>query len=135
MSSKLLTILQSKNIIIPENLINDLRSSKAMIEILKLDKLNKDILIEVENYLINIEMKIMILTENELGKESYDKLLNEIKINNKKQIQDKTYSFSYGVPRNESWIRIKYSKELKIKTIREITEELKRTIGTVKKGD
>ena len=106
----LITELKEQKKIVPVEIMNDLRSAKTIIQILKADPTSVETISRIEKYLRNIESYV-ISTGEELNKtiaENWLKKLKDKKMEKTEKINEKT-TFIHGIPRNEKWVRIKIS--------------------------
>ena len=110
----LLTELQRKGETIPNEIINDLRSAKTMIEISKADPARTENLLKIEMYLGNVESHLLQVSQNKLGLERMKHWMR-IFVKARRKVENReteaVVRFVSGLPRNKRWIRIKVAKD------------------------
>lgn len=105
---ELMTDLMRKGVTIPDQVIDDLKSTRTMISIYKSDPVEIDRTMETTPFLKKVEFSLILLADSEIGKEYADEWQN--KIDHAYQAEDGTSAsqaiFISGVPKGESWFRI-----------------------------
>jgi len=109
----LLAELQESGKKIPADVINDLRSAKTMIQVLKADPAHTENISRIDTYLRNVEA-YAILTLEKQGTENVEEWLKKLKgpkrvENNEKKDADR---FVTKVPRDKDWMRIQISEDI-----------------------
>jgi hypothetical protein len=108
--------LTKKEVTVPQEFMNDLKSVKTLINIYKVDTTTLNVATEIELYLEKIESNLLYLAESDIGKEYAENWLKKIYEARKKGLSTKTTlpsRFVSGVPKNEHWIRIKTTDLIK----------------------
>lgn len=116
---------RKKGIVIPAEIMTDLRSAKTLINVLKADPSHVDTSQKVEAYLLNVESYVVSEGQKLFGTkyvEEWFKRLDEASktISEKEEGEAK---FISGVPREHKWIRVKPSTELPIEKLKMLAEE------------
>ncbi|UCC32972.1 MAG: DUF2096 family protein, partial [Candidatus Bathyarchaeota archaeon] len=124
----LLTELKKNGEAIPANIMNDLRSAKTMIKILKADPTHTENIPRVEIYLENLEFHLVPAAQKRFGIEFVDRWMEKLE-EAKKRIRDEEEEaaprFVPGIPRGKRWIRVQVSKETPQRNIERLAEENK----------
>jgi hypothetical protein len=122
----LLVEVQEKGKKNPAEILNDLRSAKTMIQILKANPTNIESLSRIETYLRNVESHI-IFTAEKLGTETVQTCLKKLKETKeeKKENKNELSNFVHGVPRNKKWVRIQLSEETPLNEIQKLVKQNK----------
>jgi hypothetical protein len=108
----LLMELQNKGEKIPPEIMDDLRSAKTIIQVLKADPTSTENKARADKYLRNVESYV-ILTAEEFGTETVEDWLKKLKETKKVEQKDKKAQpkFVHGIPRDKNWVQIQTSKE------------------------
>ena len=111
----LITDLRVRNEPIPSDVMNDLRSAKTMIQILKADPTHIENIPRIEAYLGNVESHLIFLAQDKFGSEYVEQWMKRLE-----EARSKTYEegeekaaprFVPGLPRGERWVRVQVSEE------------------------
>jgi hypothetical protein len=117
----LLTELRKKGEKIPPDVMNDLRSAKTMIQILKADQTHIESIPRIETYLRNVESYAVLVAQEKLGTEFVERWLRKLEKAKKTEIEEEvTPRFVPGLPRDKNWVRVQISED----TLREDVESL-----------
>jgi hypothetical protein len=126
---------RKKRLIIPAEVMNDLKSAKTMIKILKADPNRGETLQKIEEYLGNVEAYLVSEGQKTFGTKYVEELLKRLDEASKKILNEEEEArFISGVPREEKWIRVKTSKELPVERIKAMAEELNLSYNIQKDG-
>jgi len=122
----LLTELQERGKKIPATVITDLRSAKTMIQVLKADPTHTENTSRLDTYMRSVESYIIFAAEK-LGTETVEEWLKKLKDPKTAQKKDVAAGsrFSSGVPRGESWMRIKISDDTPLEDVKNLVKENK----------
>lgn len=121
----LLTKLQENGEKIPADVLNDLRSAKTMIQVLKADPTHIESISRIDTYLRTVEA-YTIFTMEKQGKENVEEWLKKLKEQERVEINEKVEknsTFVTRVPRNKNWIRIQISEDIPREEMKELVEE------------
>jgi hypothetical protein len=121
----LLTELQERGEKIPTDVINDLRSAKTMIQVLKADPTHTENISRIDTYMRSVESYAIFAAEK-LGTETVEewlKKLKDTKTVKKKEDRAAGSRFSLGVPRDKSWMRIKISDDTPLEDVKNLMKE------------
>jgi hypothetical protein len=121
----LLTELQERGEKIPAEVINDLRSAKTMIQVLKADPTHTENISRIDTYLRSVESYAIFTTEKRGTEivEKWLKKLEEPKRVKKKEKRDATSRFVPRVPRDNNWLRIQISEDIPREEMKKLVEE------------
>jgi hypothetical protein len=120
---------------IPSTVMDDLRSAKTIIQVLKRDPTHAESLTRAEVYLKNVEAYVVSVAE----KKDPERVQDWLKRINQPKIRDceksKVSSVSPKVSENKKWIRIKQIKELPLEKVEKFSENVGVSIKVEKNGD
>ncbi|NWG10704.1 DUF2096 family protein [Candidatus Bathyarchaeota archaeon] len=119
---------RKKGIIVPGEIMNDLKSAKTLINILKAAPSQVDISQKVESYLLNIESFLVSLGQKKFGAKYVEEWLGQLddasrKPHEEEEIEEEETRFIPGLPRNKKWIRVKPTAELSLERIEALAKE------------
>jgi hypothetical protein len=132
----LLTELQKRGEKIPAAILNDLRSAKTMIQVLKADPTHTENISRIDTYLRSVESHAIYTIEKQ-GSESAEEWLKKLKGTKMVKMKEKkepTSRFIHGVPRDKSWVRIQISDDTPLKDVKKFVNENKLSYRTQEKG-
>ncbi len=122
-----LTELQERGETIPAEIMEDLRSAKTMIQILKADPARTENLTRIEVYLENVESQLVFAAQDKFGLEYVENWMRKIAEARKKIIEEEEVKapsrFVSGLPRGKHWVRIQISKDTPRKEIERLARE------------
>lgn len=121
----LLTELQEKGEKIPADVLNDLRSAKTMIQVLKADPTHIESISRIDTYLRTVEA-YTIFTMEKQGKGNVEEWLKKLKEPERGEINEKgekSSTFVTRVPRNKNWMRIQISEDIPREETKKLVEE------------
>lgn len=127
----LLTEIRKKGEKPPPNVMNDLRSAKTLIEILKADSNHVENLVRIETLLGKVESYLIFVAQERFGSSYVDLWMRRLeeagfdaaktqKTKPKKEAANRIIS---GVPKGEHWIRVQTSRGTLKKDIQKLAEE------------
>lgn len=119
--------LNKKGVTVPQELVDDLRSSKTLINIHRTDPTILEIATEIELYFEKVESNLLYLAESDIGEEYANSCLKKIDEARKKGLIEKTTAtsrFVSGVPKGKQWIRISISNLVSDKEMEGLLKEL-----------
>jgi len=123
--AELITELRKAGEALPPSIMNDLRSAKTTIQILRVDKDNPDHVSRIEEFLGNVELYVMHVAQKKFGTEAADgwlRRLGQARAENHKKVREET-KFIPGIPRDTHWIRIKTTNDMPLDRIVGAVEE------------
>jgi hypothetical protein len=129
--------LKKKGVIIPENILADLRSAKSMIELHCTQvKGAGDVLQKAEELTANVEAYLAEKAQKMFGPEKVDAWLRRLEEANAEVCEEpiSENKFVTGVPRDQKWVRVEPVKNLSTKRIEGIACELGLAIRPQKDG-
>jgi len=119
----LLTELRKRGEAIPADVMNDLRSAKTMIGILKADPTHIENIPRVETYLENIEFQLISAAQERFGVEYVELWMRRLEEARKAPEGETATRFVPGVPRGKHWVRVEISEEAPQSEIEKFAEE------------
>jgi len=133
----LLTELRKKGEKIPNDVMNDLRSAKTMIQILKADPTHIENIPRIETYLRNVESHAIFMAQEKIGTEFVERWLKKLEKTKRLKIEEKeevTPKFVPGLPRDKNCVRIQISKDTPKKDMERLAKENKLSCKMQKNG-
>ena len=133
----LLTELRKKGEKIPTDVMNDLRSAKTMIQILKADPTHIENIPRIETYLRNVESYAILTAQEKLGAEFVERWLRKLERAKKIKIEEKeevTPRFVPGLPRDKNWVRVQISEDAPREDLERLAKENKLSCKMQKNG-
>ena len=134
----LLTELRKKGEKIPAHVMNNLRSAKTMIEILKADPTHIENIPRLEIYLANVESHLIFGAQEKFGSEFVEQWMRKlgearkvVKVEEKAEV---TPRFVPGIPRGKHWVRVQISEDTSRGDIERIAKENKLSCKMQKNG-
>lgn len=110
---------------IPKNVINDLRSAKTVIQILKFNQTDTKSILKIDKYLRNVEAYAIFCAEK-LGIENVEEWLKKLKDPKKEENKEKPKienRFVSGTSRNKTWISIETSEDLTPDLVKKVAKD------------
>ncbi len=109
---------------VPIEIMNDLRSAKTVIQVLKADPTCIENVSRIEKYLRNIE-SYAIYTGEKIDKKIAEDWLKELKDTKmeKPGKNNEKSTFIHGIPRNEKYVRIKIQEDILPENLKKIAKE------------
>ncbi|MGD0645622.1 MAG: DUF2096 family protein [Candidatus Bathyarchaeia archaeon] len=128
--------LRKKGVILPPNVINDLRSAKLMIKISESECSRGEASQKIEEYLGSVESSLVTEAQKTLSPEIVDEWLRRLDEANYEICEEKAEEnkFILGVPREQKWIRVEPIGDLTSERIRQIAKESSLSINPQKDG-
>ncbi|MGD0450126.1 MAG: DUF2096 family protein [Candidatus Bathyarchaeia archaeon] len=128
--------LKKKEVTIPPNVINDLRSAKLMIKISESAGSTGDVSQKVEEYLGYVESYLINEAQKTFGSEIVDQWLRRLEDATAETSEEKTEEnkFITNVPRDQKWIRIEPISNLPTERIQQIAKESSLSVNPQKDG-
>ncbi len=119
----------------PSTVMNDLRSAKTIIQVLKRDPNHMESIARVEVYLKNVEAYAVSVAEKKCPERVQDwlKRINQPKTKNCKKPKKSTVSPK--VSRDKKWIRIKQTEELSLESVQKLLENIDASVEVEENGD
>jgi hypothetical protein len=120
----LLIELQERGEKIPADVMNDLRSAKTMIQVLKADPTHIESLSRIDTYLRSVESYV-IFTAEKHGTEIVEEWLKNLEIEQrvrKKEEREVASRFISGVPRDKNWVRMQISEDTPPEDIKKLVK-------------
>jgi len=114
--------LQERGKKTPVEVMDDLRSAKTIIQVLKADPAHTESISRIETYMRNVEA-YAIFTAEEIGTKKVEEWLKKIKDPKRAEKNEKREApsrFIPGVPRNKNWVRIQISEDTPLEKVEKI---------------
>ena len=113
---------------VPPNIIEDLRSAKTMMQVLRADPKRAENIPTIEMYLGNVESYLIFEAHRKFGSQFAEEWMQKIqearKTSNAEEEPLETSSkFVAGVPRDQKWLRFQVSDETPEKEIKRLAGE------------
>ena len=134
---EMLIDLEKKGVVIPANILSDLRSAKSMIKLhCTSAKGAGDALQKTEELSTNVEAYLAEEAQKIFGPEKVDAWLRRLEEANAEVCEEPTSENKYvtGVPRDQKWVRVEPIKDLPAVRIVEIAEEQDLQVKSEKDG-
>jgi hypothetical protein len=121
---------------IPDRIMNDLKSARTLIRILKADSCQEDTVQKIETYMTIVESFLVSEGEKLFGTGYVDEWLRRLGEADRKITEEDVEEtrFIPGLPRGHQWIRVKSSAELPLEKLKTLAEESKLSYKTQKDG-
>jgi len=121
---EMITDFRKRGVVVPAEIMSDLRSAKTMINVLKADPSRVDTSQKVDEYLLNVESYLVSEGQKMFGTGYVEEWLKRLDEASKKILEkEEEKTFILGVPREHEWIRVKPSTELPIEKLKTLAEE------------
>lgn len=126
---ELMIELENRNVTIPQELMDDLKSARTLISIYQSDPTAIDVVTDVAIYLDKIEPNLLYLAESEVGKKYASKWVNKISDarSDTEESNVAKSKFVAQVPRGEHWIRMKTLGVISEDDLKELLKKLNLT--------
>jgi len=114
---------------IPINIIEDLRSAKTLLQVLKADLTHTENVPSIEMYLGNVESYLIFEAHQKFGAEFAEDWMQKLRearktISTEEKGKVKPASkFVSGVPRDQKWMRVQIATETPRKTIEKLADD------------
>jgi hypothetical protein len=120
----LLIDLQERGEKIPPDVMNDLRSAKTLIHVLRADPTHIENISRIEIYLRNVE-SYGIFTAEKYGTDLVEEWLEHLKEQKEVKTKEKKTASKFipGIPRDKNWVRIEISEAISFKDIIKLVDE------------
>jgi hypothetical protein len=129
--------LKKKGLIIPSNVMEDLRAAKSMIKLSCIEDSRGEAIQKAEEYSANVEAYLINEAQKIVGSEIIDQWLRRLEEANAEVCQEKITEeskFVTGVPRDQKWVRVEPIKNLSTEQIKQIAKEQNLTVNQQKDG-
>ena len=132
----LLTELRKTGETIPPHVMNDLRSAKTMIHILKADPTHTENIPRIETYLENVEFHLVSTAQERSGSEYVEQWMKKLEEARKKvyETEEAAPRFVLGIPRGKRWVRVQVSEDTPQGYIERLAKENKLSHKMQKNG-
>ncbi|NWF87137.1 DUF2096 family protein [Candidatus Bathyarchaeota archaeon] len=120
--------LRKRGIAIPADIMNDLKSAKILINILKADPCHIETSQKVEGYLLNIESYLVSQGQKRFGANYVEEWLRRLdeasqRPHEEEVAEEEKIRFIPGLPREQKWIRVKPTAEFTLERIKALAKE------------
>ncbi|MEM3577808.1 MAG: DUF2096 family protein [Candidatus Bathyarchaeia archaeon] len=118
---------RKRGISVPQEVMNDLKSAKTLINILKADPTCVETSQKIEEFLMKVESYLASEGQKKFGAEYVDDWLKKVdeamqKPHEEEEAEVET-RFISGLPREHKWVRVKPSSDLPIEKLKLLAEE------------
>jgi hypothetical protein len=134
---EMLIALEQKGLVIPENILSDLRSAKSMIKLHCTQAIGAgDALQKAEELSANVEAYLAEEAQKVFGSDKVDEWLRRLEDANAQVCEESAAQdkFVTGVPRDQKWVRVEPIKELPAPRIIQIAQEQSLQVKAEKDG-
>lgn len=117
---------RKRGLSLPQEVINDLKSAKTLINILKADPTCVETSQKIEELLMKVETHIVSEGQKKLGAEYIETWLRKVDeaLQKTHEEEEETETrFIPGLPREHKWVRVKPSSDLPIEKLKHLAEE------------
>ena len=113
---------------VPPNIIEDMRSAKTLIQVLKTDPKHEENIPSIEMYLGNVESYLIFEAHKKIGAAFAEDWMQRLRDARKAAELDEepiepSSKFVSGVPRDQKWLRVQVSDETPEEKIRKLAAE------------
>jgi hypothetical protein len=122
---KMITDFRRRGKPVPSRIMEDLKSARTMIRLMKADATRGETVQKIEEYLGSVESYVMSEGEKLFGNaysEEWLKRLAEARRNLTKEEEETR--FIPGLPRDEGWIRVKPTEKISLEKLKKMAEGL-----------
>jgi len=123
----LLTELRRRGEAIPTETMEDLRSAKTLIQVLKANPTRTENIARIEAYLENVESYLVSAAQSKFGPEFAERWMRKISRARRKTYEEKEVNvpsrFVLGLPKGKSWVRIQVSESTPKEYVESLAEE------------
>ncbi|UCH01627.1 MAG: DUF2096 family protein [Candidatus Bathyarchaeota archaeon] len=122
---ELIVALKGKGVVVPHELVEDLKSAQTFINIYRTEPTALEIATKIEMYLEKVEANLLYLAESDVGEEYAREYLKKVTEARMKGLHEKTTvkpSFVSGVPKDKHWIRINVSELISVEELDALIE-------------
>ncbi|MEM0010861.1 MAG: DUF2096 family protein [Candidatus Bathyarchaeia archaeon] len=110
---------------IPQNVVNDLRSAKVMLGVVRADRARPENIARLEEYLSNVESYVLSAAKNVFGEDYVNNILRRLcELEREGFMLEEPTRFRPGLPREEKWVRIQVTEMTPLDFIRDVAGEL-----------
>ncbi|MEM2342010.1 MAG: DUF2096 family protein [Candidatus Bathyarchaeia archaeon] len=118
--SDVITDLRGGGEIVPPKIINDLRSAKVMLEIIKVNSSHPENISRLEECLSNVETYVLSVAKSKFGEEYVNNILRRLcELEVERAEFEIQVRFHPNLPRGEKWVRIQPTGAVTFKDIEE----------------
>jgi hypothetical protein len=116
---------RKKGVSISAEIMNDLRSAKTLINILKADPSYTETSKKIEEYLLKVESRLISEGQRLFGVDYVQEWLKRLDeaVGKPFEEEEKATRFVHGVPKGYKWVRVKPSAELPIEKLETLAKE------------
>ncbi|MCW4006419.1 MAG: DUF2096 domain-containing protein [Candidatus Bathyarchaeota archaeon] len=128
----LLVELQHKNVTIPENIINNLRSARSLMNVVEASQNTRgEVPVKIDEYLSSVEAYLVTEAGKTWDGEKIDSWLRKLEVANCDACATtiieprKDNRFVTGVPRDQKWVRVEAIAEIPLEKLEQLATENK----------
>lgn len=135
----MITWLRSKGTPIPQNVLKDLRSAKTMIQVLKVDPTHTENIQKIEEYLLSVESKLILIAQEQFGKKFAEEWIKKLQEPGEKGNEEERGKLEVSIfiprlPKGEHWVRVHVSEDISQEDIEKSAKRNKLSHKTQKDG-
>lgn len=110
---------------VPQSVVNDLRSAKVMLGVVRADRARPENIARLEEYLSNVESYVLSAAKNVFGEDYVNNILRRLcELEREGFMLEEPTRFRPGLPREEKWVRIQVTEMTPLDFIRDVAGEL-----------
>ena len=133
---QMVTDFRKKGLIIPTEIMSDLRNAKTLTKILKAEPNRGETIQKIEQCLENVESYLISEGQRKFGVEYVDRWLERLDKARREILdeEDKETRFVPGIPRHRKWIRVTSSADLPLEKLTTIADQMSLSYNVHKNG-
>lgn len=113
---------------VPPNIIDDLRSAKTLMQVLKADPSHVENVPKIEALLESVESYIMLVAQDKFEAEVYEEWMRKLNDARREAYEEEIETepssrFVPGVPKDAFWMRVRVSEDLPRKTVEDLARK------------
>ena len=122
---EMITDFRKKRVVVPAEIVSDLKSAKTLINVLKADPSRVDTSQKIDEYLLNVESYLVSEGQKMFGTEYVEEWLKRLDEASRKILEkeEEETKFIPSVSREHKWILVKPSTELPAEKLKTLAEE------------
>lgn len=122
----LITEFRRRGETVPYEIMEDLRTAKTLIQVLRADPKRVENVPSIEAYLGNVESYLMLKAQKEFGHSFAEEWMRKAQKARESKTEEKpTFSSKFvpGLPRGQKWVRVQVTEDISEKEIRQLAME------------
>ncbi|MGD0159920.1 MAG: DUF2096 family protein [Candidatus Bathyarchaeia archaeon] len=122
---EMVTDFKKNQVAVPADIIDDLKSARTIIKILRADPACGENSQKIDEYLTHVESYLISEGQKKFGQEYVDEWLQKVNEAGRKMVdeQEEETNFVSGVTGERKWIRLTPTKELSLEKLKSLAKE------------